>query len=199
MSEQKPPNAASIREAPQTSPRGARCCSLGCGGCLILLALLTLGAWFGYTRFGSPWLEAKAGGLIERIPPLGTLLNLKDSLPLKGVTLGGGLSGSEDPGDFPTDVWLPADTIDSLVNVGEGSALAAVEVADVEGSQLSGKIRSEMQALGWEWIPVRDPQGGSALLFQKEDRSASYLVYPRGDTLRVVVKVGTAPSFAARP
>jgi hypothetical protein len=156
--------------------------------------LLVIGAWFGYTRFGAPWLETKASWLTSRIPSIGTLLQLRKSLPLSGVTLEGGELGSREPEDFPPDVWLPGSARNGLFNIGEFSALAALELSRADANQLASRIRDEMSAIGWQRIPVRDPRQGVALLFEKEGRHASYLVHSRDEGVRILVRVTASAS-----
>lgn len=201
MSDAMPAASESRDDTSQPGKRGGRCCSLSCAGCLVLLLLLGIGAWFAYARYGAPWLETRAAWLTSRIPSIGTLLELKNSLPLSGVTLEGGELGSRRSEDFPSDVWLPAGAENGLFNTGEVSALAALELPDGDSAQLATRIRSEMSAMGWERIPVHDPQEGVAVLFEKEGRRASYLVHPRGEVLKILVRVigahtpaGTGPA-----
>lgn len=176
-----------VATPPQRS-RSRHGCMKGCGGCLIALILLAAAAWFGYARYGAPWLETQTARLSERFPALGALVRLKDSLPLQGMTLAGGEMGSRDAADFPADLWLPPSAVDQAFNTAERSALASLMLPGEDAASLAAEIRSEMETRGWSRTPVPDPHNGLALLFEKDGRIVSYLLYPRQDRLQVLIK-----------
>lgn len=164
--------------------RGGRCCLLGFGGCLVLVALLLATSWWGYRRWGSPWLEAQKAELGERFPALRSVLVIKDSLSIEGLDLRAREVGERQREAFPADVWLPEEALlGAGFNITLSAAQAALTLPAQDATALASRLREQMTILGWQRVPVSDPHDGIVLVFTKDERHARYTIFATDEGL----------------
>lgn len=189
-----------IEAAPTPVPapagrKGGRCCLRSCGCLLLALLLALLAGWLAYRQYGAPWLDAQKAKLTERFPILTRVAALRQAAnPLRDIHLTGGDIGSTDPADFPTDVWLPDGATAAVFNTTPTVALAVLTLPPIDPAVLAARARTEMAARGWQRSPVPDPEGGIALLFERQDRIVSMQVFELEDASELWIRCDSAPS-----
>lgn len=94
------------------------------------------------------------------------------------IQTGAGLSL---PGDFPKDVYLPADyQIQNVVQMGPVNTV--VLAVNGESQALVAEITGKMEAQGWKTaMSMQSGDHGSLLTFTQDKRSAVYTVAPSPD------------------
>ena len=145
--------------------------------CLAMIAGLVAA----YFYVGAPWLERKQTELVERFPALGTVL---ERMPTQtGLQrLQEGSAGRE---NFPRDIYIPEDLVSGAFRTSETDAVARLRLPTTDLDLLAASYRREMAKLGWERVPVPDPQKGIRLRFGRPGWRVRILVRRDPDAVSV--------------
>lgn len=181
-----PPPAVTTASSTVTAPvregggRG-RCCLWGCIGMSLLLVAGALGAWGAYHYYGAPWLAAKKAQLVAAYPILARFIRI----PAQPLKLAGGDRGSTDRGDFPPDLYLPADVVQSAFRITGKQALAVLTVGSRDLNSWRRKMVKGMLARGWEAEGVQKLHDGISLRFHKPDARLKVMLTRESAGIRI--------------
>ncbi len=184
--------------APAKTTGGCRKgCLVGCGGLLALVAVLAVGGWLGWRRWGRPWLAKKEQAVAHYVPS-GLLHGHGDTAGSGGAApshLAAALApklpaspGKTGRGDLPHDLWVPAATGPAAYDTQAGGlATAVVRVTGGSVTRLTRAARRGMHAQGWKLLYAGADGKGQVLRFTRRRATARVGLYPRAGAVEVWV------------
>ncbi|MEJ2422168.1 MAG: hypothetical protein P8018_10775 [Acidobacteriota bacterium] len=163
MNSETAPNQAVQTPAAASSGKKKGCCLLGCLGMLVAACLVGGVAWLAYARLGKPWIRAERTRLVKKYPLLGSVLEANP----KGLSIQERAGGSTSKGSFPSDIYLPQDSLRSSFRSHGDDDAAVVIMASSDEAALRRRYRAEMARSGWRLIRTTTLDPGSRQTYAK--------------------------------
>lgn len=206
------PTAAPPPAATAATPAKKGGCLKGClSGCLVLVVLAILvaaGGWYGWKKWGHPWLERKKHAVEAKLSPAGLGFgsgkgfSLPSSLTPKLPARAGHTTRSA----MAKDLWVPkAAGLAAYDTQPDGTSVSVVRVNGKTVLQLVAEARKGMRGHGWKLVHAgKDGKAGTALDFERPGAVARIGLYPRAGAVEVwsrrrATGSGSRPGSGAPP
>ena len=180
-------------------------CLFGCLGLIVVLLVVAGGTWYGWHRWGRPWLANKEQA-VARYVPAGLLPGVSGGTAgASGASGVAGLlarhlapghlapslpsaAGRTRRADLGADLWVPGAAGPAAYDTQpDGASAAVVRVEGQAPSALVTEARRKMKARGWTLVDAGKDGDGTALDFKRPGARARVGVYPRHGAVEVWV------------
>ena len=105
------------------------------------------------------------------------------------LTIEANKEGSVDADKFPQDVYIPDGYKHSAFRITEKDALAVFEFTKGKAEQMRAVYKKEMKKSGWKIKAAQKHDEPTALIFVKQQQTASVTIFPEEKGIEVWLRV----------